>query len=120
MAILLWFSTNSQVNYSSDGTVPYPILVFAAMLPVGSFLPHRFQEASNSLVVNANLVVKGILPRLVVSLAQSLTSLVDFAIALGLLAGMMAIFQFAPPLENLSPTRFHLRLFSQLLDRAFL
>ena len=69
--------------------------VFAAMLP-WQFFATSLSEASNSLVVNANLISKVYFPRLVVPASAIITSLVDFAISCGLLAGLMAIFQFSP------------------------
>ena len=44
----------------SEG-VPYPILVFAAMLP-WQFFANAFSESSNSLIGNANPHFKGIFP----------------------------------------------------------
>ena len=68
MAILV-VVFNKLAKLPSDGTAPYPILVFAAMLP-WQFFATSLSEASNSLVVNANLVSKVYFPRLVVP-AQS-------------------------------------------------
>jgi lipopolysaccharide transport system permease protein len=86
---------NKLAKLPSDGAAPYPILVFAAMLP-WQFFATSLSEASNSLVVNANLISKVYFPRLVVPASAIITSLVDFAISCGLLAVLMAIFQFSP------------------------
>ncbi|MBT6959014.1 MAG: ABC transporter permease, partial [Opitutae bacterium] len=94
MAILV-VVFNKLAKLPSDGTAPYPILVFAAMLP-WQFFSTSLSEASNSLVVNSNLISKVYFPRLVVPASAVITSLVDFAISLGLLAGLMVIYQFAP------------------------
>src|SRR6516164_6035726 len=67
----------------SDG-VPYPILVFAAMLP-WQFFSNSLAEASQSLVVNANLISKVYFPRLIVPAGTVITSLVDFLISVVLL-----------------------------------
>src|SRR5262249_49096431 len=48
----------------SEG-VPYPILVFAALLP-WQFFSNAFTEAANSLISNANMISKVYFPRLVV------------------------------------------------------
>jgi len=48
----------------SEG-VPYPILVYAAMLP-WQFFANSLSEASNSLVGNANLISKVYFPRLII------------------------------------------------------
>jgi lipopolysaccharide transport system permease protein len=79
----------------SDGEAPYPLMVFAALLP-WSFFSSTLTEASNSLVVNANLISKVYFPRLIVPTATLLTELVDMGIGFLLLIGLMAFYQFAP------------------------
>jgi lipopolysaccharide transport system permease protein len=68
----------------SDG-VPYPVMVFAAMLPWQLFAT-SLSEGSNSLITNANLISKVYVPRLIVPASSVIVSFVDFAISLGLLA----------------------------------
>jgi lipopolysaccharide transport system permease protein len=75
--------------------IPYPILVFAAMLP-WQFFSTSLSEASNSLVGNTNLISKVYFPRLIIPAAAVITSLVDFAISLGLLTVLMAWYGFLP------------------------
>jgi len=72
----------------SDG-IPYPILVFAAMLP-WQFFASSLTEASNSLITNANMLSKIYFPRLVLPTSAVIVSLVDFLISSVILAGMMA------------------------------
>lgn len=79
----------------SDGAVPYPILVFAGMLPWFLF-SGVLSEASNSLVGNANLISKVYFPRLVIPTATAVVALVDFAINFLMLALLMAWFGFLP------------------------
>lgn len=74
----------------SDGA-PYPILVFAALLP-WQFFAAAVTNGANSLVSNANLVSKVYFPRLIVPSASVIPGLVDFAVSLGLLAVLMAWF----------------------------
>src|SRR3990172_7982524 len=62
----------------SEG-VPYPILVYAAMLP-WQFFANSLSEASNSLIDNANMLTKIYFPRLVVPASSVIVSLVDFFI----------------------------------------
>jgi hypothetical protein len=45
--------------------IPYPILVFAAMLP-WQFFSNALSEASNSLIGNTNLLSKVYFPRLII------------------------------------------------------
>jgi lipopolysaccharide transport system permease protein len=79
----------------APGSIPYPLLVFAAMLP-WQFFSTALTESSNSLVGNANLISKVYFPRLIVPAGSVITSFVDFLITLGLMAGMMAWYGFMP------------------------
>jgi lipopolysaccharide transport system permease protein len=79
----------------SEGGAPYPILVFAGMLPWFLFST-ILGEASNSLVGNANLVGKVYFPRLIVPTASAVVALVDFAVNLAILVALMAWYGFAP------------------------
>ena len=75
--------------------VPYPILVFAAMLP-WQFFASSLTECSSSLIGNANLISKVYFPRLVVPAGAVITSFVDFLITLGLMALFMVFYRFMP------------------------
>lgn len=79
----------------SEGTAPYAILVYAAMLP-WQFFSTSLTESSNSLISSANLVAKVYFPRLVVPASSVITSLVDFAISFGILVLMMAWYHYWP------------------------
>jgi lipopolysaccharide transport system permease protein len=76
----------------SEG-VPYPILVFAAMLP-WQFFSNALSEASNSLVGNANLISKVYFPRLIMPTSSVITSFADFLISGIILVGLMIWYQF--------------------------
>lgn len=78
----------------SEG-VPYPILVFAAMLP-WQFFSNALSEASNSLVGNANLISKVYFPRLIIPASSVITSFVDFLISGAILVALMVWYQFVP------------------------
>lgn len=78
----------------SDG-VPYPILVFAALLP-WQFFANAFSEAGNSLISNANMISKVYFPRLVIPTSAVIVSFVDFLISGVILAGLMAWYGFVP------------------------
>ncbi|WP_017300717.1 ABC transporter permease [Nodosilinea nodulosa] len=78
----------------SDG-VPYPILVFSAMLPWQLFST-ALTECSNSLIANANLLSKVYFPRLVVPTSAVVVSFVDFAISGLILVALMAWFVYIP------------------------
>jgi lipopolysaccharide transport system permease protein len=79
----------------TEGTAPYPIMVFAAMLP-WQFFATAMSEASNSVILNANLISKVYFPRLIVPAASVVTSLVDFLISFAILVVMMAWYRYWP------------------------
>jgi len=84
----------------SDGA-PYPILVFAAMLP-WQFFSNSLSEASNSLIGNSNLISKVYFPRLIIPASAIITSFVDFLISACILAALMAWYGFVPGWRILS------------------
>src|SRR5947207_7759858 len=79
----------------SDGSAPYPLMVFAGMLP-WTFFSTGLSEASNSMVNNANLISKVYFPRLIVPTAAVVVAFVDFLITFFMLIVLMAWYQFAP------------------------
>ncbi len=79
----------------TEGATPYPVLVFAGMLPWFLFAT-ILSEASNSLVSNAQLVGKVYFPRMIIPSAVAMVALVEFVINLGMLAIIMAWFGFLP------------------------
>lgn len=79
----------------SDGNTPYPLMVFAGMLP-WTFFSTALSEASNSLIGNANLISKVYFPRIIVPTASVITSFVDFLISFLILIGMMIWYRFCP------------------------
>jgi lipopolysaccharide transport system permease protein len=76
-------------------TVPAPVFVLAAVLP-WQFFASALSESSSSLIGNANLISKVYFPRLIIPAAAVVTSLVDFALTLGLLALVMAWYGVEP------------------------
>jgi lipopolysaccharide transport system permease protein len=78
----------------SDG-VPYPILVFAAMLP-WQFFSNALTSSSESLVGNSNLISKVYFPRLAIPTSSVIVSFVDFLISFILLIVMMGWYRCAP------------------------
>ncbi|MFZ0503140.1 MAG: ABC transporter permease [Chthoniobacterales bacterium] len=79
----------------SEGTAPYAIMVFAAMLP-WQFFSAALTESSNSLVQNANLISKIYFPRLIVPASSVIISLVDLLVSFVVMAGMMAFYNYWP------------------------
>jgi homopolymeric O-antigen transport system permease protein len=77
------------------GSVPEPILVFAAVLP-WQFFSSALTDAAASLIGNANLISKIYFPRLLIPLAAVTTTVIDFAITLALLVALMLWYRFLP------------------------
>jgi lipopolysaccharide transport system permease protein len=75
--------------------VPYPILVFSAMLP-WQFFANALSDCSNSLIGNGHLLSKVYFPRLIVPISAVIVSFVDFMISGMILIGLMAYYNFVP------------------------
>jgi lipopolysaccharide transport system permease protein len=78
----------------SEG-VPYPILVYAGMLP-WQFFATSFTDASNSLLNNSNMLTKIYFPRLIIPVSTVIVNLVDFLISFIILVGLMIWYHFTP------------------------
>jgi lipopolysaccharide transport system permease protein len=78
-----------------SGGAPYPILVFAALLP-WQFFANALTECSDSLITNSNLISKVYFPRLIVPASSIIVSFVDFLISGMILLGLMAWYDFVP------------------------
>jgi lipopolysaccharide transport system permease protein len=78
----------------SDG-VPYPLLVFAAMLP-WNFFANALSESSGSLIGNANLLTKVYFPRIIIPGSSIIASLIDFVISLVIMAAIMLWYGYLP------------------------
>lgn len=79
----------------TEGNAPYPVLVLAAMLP-WQFFSSALVAASQSLLLNSNLISKVYLQRMIIPGSAVMASFVDFLIGLLILAGMMAWYRFWP------------------------
>jgi len=78
-----------------SGGAPYPIMVFAAMLP-WQFFATSFTESGNSLIANANMISKVYFPRLVMPVSAVIVSFVDFLISFVILLILMLWYGFVP------------------------
>lgn len=74
---------------------PYPILVFAALLP-WQFFANSLSDTSNSLLSNAHMISKVYFPRLIVPASSMIVRFVDFLISFAILLALMAWFSFMP------------------------
>ena len=92
MAVFVAFRRMTKITPSD---VPDVLLVYAALLP-WQFFSTALTESSNSLISNANLISKIYFPRLLIPAGAVVTSLVDFAITVGMLGVLMVWYHFPP------------------------
>lgn len=78
-----------------SGNLPYPLFVYAGLLP-WTFFATAVANAGNSVVGSERLVTKIYFPRLAIPFASVGAAVVDFAIAFGLLLGLMVYYRVAP------------------------
>lgn len=88
----LVFSTLAKLP---SGDVPYPIMVFAALLP-WQFFSNAFTEAGNSLISNTNMISKVYFPRLIIPTSAVIVSFVDFLISGAIMVGLMVWYGYLP------------------------
>jgi lipopolysaccharide transport system permease protein len=92
----LIFTVFGSINkLPTEGTAPYAIMVYVAMLP-WQFFANSLSESSNSLVGNANLISKVYFPRIIIPASAIVTSFVDFLISFVILLGLFIWYQFIP------------------------
>ena len=99
MMLLFTLVFSNFAKLPSDG-VPYPLFVYAALLPWGYF-SRSLDKSSFSVVAESNLISKVYFPRIIVPISAMLVGLVDFAIAFLLLLVMMAFYGVMPSWEAL-------------------
>lgn len=79
----------------SPGPYPYFVVTFAGML-AWTLFSATLGGSSLALVTNAHLVSKIYFPRLILPLASGFQPVINFAVALGVMAAMMAAYGIAP------------------------
>ncbi|MCE9591940.1 MAG: ABC transporter permease [Planctomycetes bacterium] len=96
------------------GKVPYPIFLYAGLLP-WTFFSSAVTAATNSLVNNAHMLRKIYFPRLLVPVASIGVPLIDYLMASSVLLALMAWYRLAPtPAFLLIPALFGLTFIAAL------
>jgi len=95
----MWFIGWLFGSNVPEGT-PRILLVCAAVLP-WQFFATSFSETANSLINNSNLLTKVYFPRLILPFSTVLVSLIDFVVALVILAVLMSWYTYLPGIEVL-------------------
>lgn len=81
-------------HFPSDGA-PYPVVVFAALLPWQLFAS-ALSDAGASLVNNSNMITKVYFPRIVLPTSAVAVSCVDFLLSSAIFVGLMAWYGYWP------------------------
>lgn len=92
--MLIFTLVRSFVGIDS-GSVPYPILTFAALMP-WTFFQESASDGVYSVVSNTHLIKKIYFPREIFPLTSVVTKLVELGINFVILAGLMAWYQMLP------------------------
>ena len=95
LTMLVFTLVFSKLAKLPSGNTPYPIMVFAALLP-WQFFANAFSEAGGSLIANANMISKVYFPRMVIPTSAVIVSFVDFLISGTILVGLMLWYGFMP------------------------
>jgi lipopolysaccharide transport system permease protein len=101
MTMVVFTAFFGRLAHVSTGGVPYPVFAFCALLPWQLFA-FSLNEASNSVVASQQLLTKVYFPRLLLPLASVAVGLVDFAVSLVVLFGLMAWYGVWPGAAMLS------------------
>lgn len=85
--LIFTFIFGRVARIDSQG-IPYPVFALAALLP-WTFFANAITSSGNSIVGSAHVITKVYFPRLIIPVASVCASLVDLAVALPLLFGLM-------------------------------
>jgi lipopolysaccharide transport system permease protein len=80
---------------SSGDVTPYAVMVYGGLLPWTLF-SSVFGDASASVMTNSNLISKVYFPRMIIPLSTIIVALIDFAVSLTILVGLMIWYRFLP------------------------
>lgn len=100
LSLMLIFTLVKSFVGIDSGDIPYPILVFAALMP-WTFFQESASEGVNSVVGNAALIKKIYFPREIFPITSVLTKLVELGINFVILAGLMAWYGMQPSIYML-------------------
>lgn len=89
MMLIFWAVFGVMGGMAAKSAVPYPVLVFPALLP-WMFFASGIGQGGNSLVNSAHLISKVYFPRLLIPMSALGAPLVDFCLSLLVLAVIIA------------------------------
>ncbi len=88
VSIVVFSMLFGQLLKVPSGGAPYPVFVYAALLP-WNYFSAALSRASGSLLLNPNLITKVYFPRMIIPLNTIFSNLVDFGIAFMVLIILM-------------------------------
>lgn len=100
VTLMLIFTLVKSFVGIDSGEIPYPILVFAALMP-WTFFQESASDGVTSVVGNTALVKKIYFPREIFPITSVLTKVVELAINFIILGGLMAWYGTAPTIQML-------------------
>jgi lipopolysaccharide transport system permease protein len=92
--VIFTFVFGRIAKIPSDG-VPYPLFAYTGII-AWTYFSQSLGRAASSVVGNAHLITKVYFPRLAAPIAATVTPMVDFALSLVALAGLMVWFGVVP------------------------
>ncbi len=95
MSMVLYSLIFGSIARLPSDDQPYTVFTYVALLPWG-FFSNAVSAGTNSLLGSISLISKVYFPRIIVPLAQLLSSLVDLLISLVILALMLVYYQARP------------------------
>ncbi|HZK39615.1 MAG TPA: ABC transporter permease [Clostridia bacterium] len=98
--LMMSFLFGRVAKLPSDGSAPYPIMVYAGLIAWNLFA-RSLTVAASGFLTNADLLKKVYFPRIIAPLGQAAALYMDALISLGVLFVMLAIFKYPPPWTRL-------------------
>jgi len=95
VTLMLIFTLVKSFVGIESGEIPYPILVFAALMP-WTFFQESASDGVSSVVSNTALIKKIYFPREILPITSVLTKLVELGINFFILAGLMVWYEMLP------------------------
>ena len=100
IALMLIFTLVKSFVGIESGNIPYPVLVFAALMP-WTFFQESASDGVNSVISNTALIKKIYFPREIFPITSVLTKLVELGINFVILAGLMVWYGMQPSIYML-------------------
>ncbi len=88
LTMVIFTAIFSLVGKFPSNGAPYPVLVFAALLP-WQFFANAMTESSQSLIASERMITKVYFPRLIIPASAVMTGVVDLLVSVLILAAMM-------------------------------